>query len=151
MNDTTSSLYEHIKNRLPPGYGYGNDGQVIVDKVKSQAVWQQTLREDHPGDVGIFEIKTDHEYGQFGFLGYKTTVQVAVVCKPGELNKVRQYLEQLSNNLYTDKLSSGIKVKNCTNQKIMNLGENSDGKQMVELYITISYCYINNNNNVSNS
>lgn len=139
MNDTTSSLYEHIKNRLPPNYGYGNDGQVIVDKVKSQAVWQQTLREDHPGDVGIFVIKNNDVECEYGFLNSEATVQVAVVCKAGELNKVTNYLKVLYNTLKTDTVSSGVKVYSVKNINLSPIGMNSEGNQMAELNIKLSY------------
>lgn len=139
MNDTTSSLYEHIKNRLPTGFGYGNDGQVIVDKVKSQAVWQQTLREDHPGDVGIFEIKTVEQKIAYGAIAYVSNIQFGVVCKSNDINNAINYLLKAYDNIKKDRKSSSITVDVAELINCMPIGKNSEGNQMVAMNLKVTY------------
>ena len=57
--DSSNSLYEHIKNRLPTDYNYGDDNNnIIVNsdgyEETDHQVWESSIREYSQGDVGIF-------------------------------------------------------------------------------------------------
>ena len=140
MNDTTNSLFEHIRNRLPSGYGLGDDGKIVDEnRVVNHSVFQQSLREDHEGDVGIFENYGQEQktYGDCDY--YKTEVQIAVVTKGGDINSACKYLKEALNNLRTDKQSSHIWIKLCSLVNISPIGKNSNGYQMVEMNMRLKY------------
>lgn len=140
MNDTTNSLFEHIRNRLPSGYGLGDDEKVVDEnRVVNHSVFQQSLREDHEGDVGIFETFNQEQktYGDCDY--FKTEVQIAVVTKSGDINSACKYLKEALNNLRTDKQSSHIWIKLCSLVNICPIGKNSNGYQMVEMNIRLKY------------
>ena len=92
--DETISLFEHIRNRLPTGYGLGDDENIENDGVYNHKTFQQSLREDHEGDVGIFENNISEINILSGFLGYQGNIQVAVVTKNGDIDGAMKYLKE---------------------------------------------------------
>ena len=143
MNDTTSNLFEHIKNRLAAGYGYGDDSQVIVDGVPNHRTSHESIREDHEGDVGIFEyiIDAQNKYGKTNSVDtlWRTSVLISVVCLNGDIETCKDYLLDSFSNLIDDKASSNIFMQNA---KLINMrpsGKNSKGLQMVIMNIQCSY------------
>lgn len=145
MNDTTTSLYEHIKNRLAVGFNYGDDGQVLVDKVPNHKTFWQSLREDHPGDVGIFEYLID-KTPSFDKISshtlWKSNVQISVVCLDGDINGARKYLLKSFENLVDDPESSNVYIQNAHIINMIPSGKNKDGNQMIIMNIQVLY-YIN--------
>ena len=137
--DETKSLFEHLRNRLPNGYGLGNDGTVYKDNVPDHTVFQQSLREDHEGDVGIFENITSDFSIMGGALGYESKVQFGVVTKNGDIDSAVKYLKEALNNIKTNCKSTGCYVKSCKLVNIMPVGKNSVGLQMVTMNISIKY------------
>lgn len=142
MNGTTSSLFEHILNRLPTGYGLGDDEKEIVDGISNHATFQQSLREDHEGDVGIFDTNMTDNPMLMGNAGYTSNVQIAVVTKNGDIDSATKYLLKAFENIKSDICSTGIKVKNIKMTHLCALGKNSNGFQMVELSFSIKYFFI---------
>lgn len=141
MNDTTNSLYEHIKNRLPTGYGLGNDGKEIINGNSNHAVFQQSIREDHDGDVGIFDTSMKDIPMMMGNAGYTSNIQIAVVTKNGDIDNAVKYLLKAFENINNDVSSSSIRVKSANMTHLCALGKNSAGKQMVELAFNVKYSY----------
>lgn len=137
--DETKSLFEHLRNRLPSGYGLGNDGTVYKDNIPDHAVFQQSLREDHEGDVGIFENITSDFSIMGGSLGYISKMQFAVVTKNGDIDSAVKYLKEALNNIKTNCKSTGCYIKECKLVNIVPVGKNSVGLQMVTMNISIKY------------
>lgn len=145
MNDTTSSLYEHIRNRLAVGFNYGDDGQVLVDKVPNHKTFWQSLREDHEGDVGIFEYLIDQTPNIDKISSHtlwKSNVQISVVCLDGDINTARKYLLKSFQNIVDDPESSNVYVQNAHIINITPAGKNKDNNQMIIMNIQVLY-YIN--------
>lgn len=142
MNDTTKNLYEHLKNRLYIGYGYGDDGQVIVDKVPDHAVFNQSLREDHQGDVGVFEYLIDKQPSYDKIASHtlwKSNVQISVVCKDGDIDTAKMFLIKSFKNFVEDDLSSDIYIDGIRLINILPSGKNKDGNQMIIMNIQVLY------------
>ena len=137
--DETKSLYEHIKNRLPMGYGLGDDGTEYKDNVPNHKTFQQTLREDHEGDVGIFTTFIGNYSILGGQLGYKSEVQIAVVTKNGDIDSAINYLLNALDNIKKDVKSTGIYVSDCKLVNLLPIGKNSVGLHMVSMNIAIKY------------
>lgn len=137
--DTTNSLFEHIKNRLPNGYGLGDDGTTYDYNIPDHMVFQQSLREDHEGDVGIFETLTSDFSIMGGALGYESKIQFGVVTKNGDIDSAVKYLKTALENIKEDKKSTGCYIKDCKLVNIMPVGKNSFGLQMVTMNISIKY------------
>ena len=141
--DETKSLFEHLRNRLPSGYGLGNDGTVYKDNIPDHAVFQQSLREDHEGDVGIFENITSDFSIMGGSLGYTSKMQFAVVTKNGDIDSAVKYLKEALNNIKTNCKSTGCYIKESKLVNIVPVGKNSVGLQMVTMNISIKYVLFN--------
>jgi hypothetical protein len=141
--DTTTSLFEHVKNRLPTGFGFGDDDKIIDSNlVPNHQTSQQSIREDHEGDVGIFEMNSStYDFSKF-MHGMITEVQVAVVTKQGNIEEARKYLLSLLKNLQSDIKSSSIYIYNCDLVNLIPLGKNSVGFQMVSMVLSIKYINI---------
>lgn len=137
--DKTSSLFEHILNRLPTGYGLGDDGKETVDGISNHSTFQQSLREDHEGDVGVFETLTSQVKIVAGTVGWNTKVQIAVVTKQGDIDNAYKYLIEAFENIKKDKKSTCISVYEIELVSIMPIGKNSNGYQMVSMNLSITY------------
>lgn len=143
MNDTTNNLFEHIKNRLATGYSYGDDNQTIVDGIPNHRTSYESIREDHEGDVGIFEYLIDphNKYGRTNSEKtlWKTSVLISVVCINGDVETCKDYLLDSFDNLVDDKMSSDIYMQNVKLVNMRPAGKNSKGLQMVIMNIQCSY------------
>lgn len=138
--DETNSLYEHIKNRLPTGYEFGDDGQKLDDSlVPNHKTSQQSIREDFEGDVGIFEniISTENTYQ--GYNREVAEVQIAVVTKNGDIEEAKKYLFEAFNNIKNNPQSSHIWVRLARLVNVIPLGKNSKGLQMVSMTVYLKY------------
>lgn len=140
--DTATNLFEHIKNRLPSGFGLGDDGTTVTGGVPDHKTFQQSLREDHEGDVGIFELQCAEIKLLAGACGYKSQVQIAVVTKNGDIDSALKYLRGAFNNIKTNRQSSGVYVKDVDIVNLMPIGKNGSGLQMATLYIALSYALV---------
>lgn len=143
MIDETKSLFEHIRHRLPDGYSLGDDGTVIKDGVPNHTVFQQFIREDHEGDVGVFETLTSDFSIMGGAIGYESKIQFAVATKNGDIDSAVKYLKEALNNIKSNKKSTGCSVANCKLVSIMAVGQNSKGLQMVTMNILLKYVLTN--------
>lgn len=141
--DETISLFEHIRNRLPTGYGLGDDENIENDGVYNHKTFQQSLREDHEGDVGIFENNISEINILSGFLGYQGNIQVAVVTKNGDIDGAMKYLKEALENIKNNCKSTGIYVKSCKLINLLPLGKNSAGLHMCSMNILIKYVVLN--------
>jgi hypothetical protein len=137
--DETKSLFEHLKNRLPTGFGLGDDGTEIVDGVPNHKVMQQSIREDHEGDVGIFDVKTSQQRLAMGLLCWNSVIQIAVVTNNGDINGAIEYLLKGLENFKKDRKSTGITVSDVSLTSIMGIGKNSNGFQMAAMTFVIEY------------
>ena len=137
--DKTTSLFEHIRNRLPTGFGFGDDGAELVNGVYNHKTFQQTLREDHEGDVGIFEIYSTELPKYTGYTCLVAEVQIAVVCKQGDIEGARKYLQKALENIRDNEMSEYIWIKSCKLVNLKPLGKNSNGLNMMVLNINIKY------------
>lgn len=139
MDEQVSSLFEHIKNRLDTTYEYGDVGQVIKDKKPNHAVWEQSIREDCQGDVGIFEITKTELSNARGMYLYEGEIQIVVVCKSNDLDNAKTYLKNTLKNLRTNYKSNMFIFKNVKLLNLRPMGKNKVGNQMVVLNIQIMY------------
>jgi hypothetical protein len=138
--DTTTSLFEHIKNRMEPGYEYGDDNKIVDEElIANHQTSQQSLREDFEGDVGIFETQITQESLYMGVKCNIAKIQIAVVTKDGNIENAKEYLMKSYNNLKKNQKSSGIYVKNCELVSLLPLGKNSKGLQMVSMNVSLKY------------
>ena len=138
--DNAKTLFEHIRNRLPTGFGFGDDGAVKDNKgIYNHKTFQQSLREDHEGDVGIFEIYSTEQPKYSGYSCYVAEIQIAVVCKQGDIDEAKDYLKQTLHNLRTNEMSEHVWIKTCKLINLRPLGKNGANKQMVVLNIKIKY------------
>lgn len=143
--DTTNNLYEHIINRLPDAYGLGNNNtKYDNNNTPNHKAWEQSLREDCEGDVGVFITRhTQAEY-YHGVASQLANVQIAVVCINGDISIAEKYLREAFNNLKVNDKSTSIYVKRCELIDIVPLGKNSIGNQMIEMDISLKYVTLNN-------
>lgn len=141
--DETKSLFEHLRNRLPTGYELGDDNTIYKDNVPNHSVFQQSLREDYEGDVGIFETFTSQFSIMGGAIGYESKIQFGVVTKNGDIDSAIKYLKDAFNNIKNNCKSTGCYVKSCKLINIMPVGKNSVGLQMVTMNISIKYVLLN--------
>lgn len=139
MDELTSSLYEHIKNRLDDSFEYGDIGQEVVDKIPNHSVWEQSLREDYQGDVGIFEISRDEIEKYTGYTMYRGEIQIVVVCKDNDIDNVKIYLKNTLDNLRNNPRSSMYWFKDVKLLNLRPLGKNKIGNQMCVLNISVKY------------
>lgn len=138
--DVTSNLFEHIKHRLPTGYEFGDDGTIIDDNlVPNHKTFQNSLRQDHEGDVGIFETYMTEQPKYNGYSCYIGEVQIAVVTKNGDIDSAKEYLIGALNNIRTNTMSSSVYVKSCKLTNIKPVGKNDSNFQMVVLNIYLKY------------
>lgn len=139
--DTTNSLFEHIRNRLPTDYNYGDDGTVINNNIPNHKTFQQSIREDHEGDVGIFELNNTLQSKYSGYSFLISEIQIVVVTIDGDIEKAKQYLADAFKNIndITNRESSKIKIIHSNLVSIVPLGKNSKGLQMVSLTSNIKY------------
>jgi hypothetical protein len=143
MNDTTENLFEHIRHRLPDKYDIGDNNTIYTDNVPNHIVWQQSLREDCEGDVGVFQTRLAQSEMFHGVACQLANVQIAVVCVDGDLSSAEKYLREALQNLKQDDTSSSIYVKKCDLINIVPLGKNSVGNQMIEMDVSIKYVCLN--------
>lgn len=139
MDEQVSSLYEHIKNRLDTTYEYGDVGKELVDKIPNHAVWEQSLREDYQGDVGIFEITKTEITKYSGCTMYQGEIQIVVVCKSNDLDNAKLYLNNTLKNLRTNVRSSMYWFKHVKLLNLRPMGKNKVGNQMAVLNISVKY------------
>lgn len=140
MNDVTSNLFEHIKNRLPDKYNIGDNNVVYdEDNTPNHKVWEQSLREDHEGDVGVFQTRLSQAEIFHGVACLLAHVQIAIVCVNGDISTAEKYLREALDNLKQDDRSTSIYVKRCDLINIVPLGKNSIGNQMIEMDVSLKY------------
>ena len=141
MNDTTNNLFEHIKNRLPISFQDIGENNVILDDDgnSNHQVWEQSLREDHEGDVGVFQTRLSQAEIFHGVAYDLANVQIAVVCVNGDIDTAERFLRQSLSNLKSDDRSTSIYVKRCDLIDIVPLGKNSIGNQMIEMDVSLKY------------
>lgn len=140
MIDTTTSLFEHIRNRLPDEYNLGdNNTQYDESGIPNHRVWEQSLREDHQGDVGVFKLRETDVDIFHGVMGYNANIQIAVVCVSGGIGDAEKYLRSAFNNIKSNDKSTSIYVKRCNLISLKPLGKNSVGNQMVSIDLSLLY------------
>lgn len=145
MNDVTNNLFEHIRHRLPDKYNLGDNNTVYDDEnVPNHCVWNQSLREDHEGDVGVFQTRLAQAEMFHGVACLLANIQIAVVCLNGDIDSAEKYLREALENIKQDDTSTSIYVKKCELIDIVPLGKNSIGNQMIEMDISIKYVVLNN-------
>ena len=145
MNDVTNNLFEHIRHRLPDKYNLGDNNTVYDDEhVLNHCVWNQSLREDHEGDVGVFQTRLAQAEMFHGVACLLANIQIAVVCLNGDIDSAEKYLREALENIKQDDTSTSIYVKKCELIDIVPLGKNSVGNQMIEMDISIKYVVLSN-------
>ena len=144
MNDTTNNLFEHIRHRLPDKYNLGDNNMTYMDNVPNLCVWNQSLREDHEGDVGVFQTRLAQAEMFHGVACLLANIQIAVVCLNGDIDSAEKYLREALENIKQDDTSTSIYVKKCELIDIVPLGKNSVGNQMIEMDISIKYVVLSN-------
>lgn len=144
MNDTTNNLFEHIRHRLPDKYNLGDNNVTYKDNVPNHCVWNQSLREDHEGDVGVFQTRLAQAEMFHGVACLLANIQIAVVCLNGDIDSAEKYLREALENIKQDDTSTSIYVKKCELIDIVPLGKNSVGNQMIEMDISIKYVVLSN-------
>lgn len=144
MNDTTNNLFEHIRHRLPDKYNLGDNNVTYKDNVPNHCVWNQSLREDHEGDVGVFQTRLAQAEIFHGVACLLANIQIAVVCLNGDIDSAEKYLREALENIKQDDTSTSIYVKKCELIDIVPLGKNSIGNQMIEMDISIKYVVLSN-------
>lgn len=138
--DTTNNLYEHIINRLPDKYGLGNNGTEYNDEgISNHKALEQSLREDHEGDVGVFITRLAQAEIFHGVAAQLANIQIAVVCVNGDIDTAIKYLKEAFTNIKENDKSTSIYVKKCDLINIIPLGKNSTGNHMVEMDISLKY------------
>lgn len=134
------SIFGFINGLLPHTVGYGDtDSKLDDDGIYDHTVWTQTIREDHEGDVGIFQINE----GEDNHLMFQTireaNMQVVVNCVNGNIVEAMEYLRALYENI---KSSSGNVYVSLFDYKLTNIspvGKHSSGIQWCVLNILLKY------------
>jgi hypothetical protein len=138
-----NTIYNFINSHLPIGYNFGDDGQIISNNIPDHMCAQQAIREDHEGDVGIFELGTRKESLFHAYTCDVTSIQIPVVTINGDIDIAKKYLNELFKNIKGIKNEDNISILECNFINLLPLGKNSKGLQMVELTIQLKYI-INN-------
>lgn len=139
--DETTSLFEHIRDRLPVGYGLGDDGAELIDDVYNHKTFQQSLRENHEGDVGIAEINGTVKEIYKGVFCNESTIQITVVTVNGDIDNAMNYLRQAFENINSNKESTGVFIGKCKLVSIYPLGKNSSGFHMCNMNLLVEYVF----------
>jgi len=135
-----SDIYDYVISNLPLGYNYGNDNTVIKDNIPNHKAWKQSLREDHPGDVGLFITDIRDEMINSGLIAYhEVQMQVAIVVINGDISSSERYIRELYNNLINNKIFNDISVSRVDLLNIVPLGKNTVGNQMNSCNLLIDY------------
>jgi len=138
-DEVVTSLFQHIRNRLDTTFEYGDVGQVITDNVPNHKTWEQSLREDKPGDVGIFETYRTELTSYSGMFMYQGEIQIAVVSKPNDIDNCKLYLLNTLKNLRKNPRSSMYWFKDVRLVNLKPIGKNKEGNQMVVLNLLVKY------------
>ena len=142
--EDSKTLYEFIKDRLPDIEGYGNTGKEFnEDNIPNHSVYQQSLRENYEGDVGIFETNISDYSIMGGQVGYISEVQIALVCVKGDIDGGVSYLKATLENIKKNSKSIGVYVKDSKLINLLPLGKNSSGLHMISMNMLIKYALLN--------
>jgi len=132
-------IYDYIIGLLPDFEGYGNyNKQYDDDGVSDHAAFKQSIREDHPGDVGIFVYNNAYSRGFSKRLYNSAEVQIAVNAY-NDLSIAIGYLNTLFKNICENQTSENIKIQNYKMLNLAPVGKNSNGLQVVVLNIRLNY------------
>lgn len=139
--DNAKTLFEHIRNRLPTGYGLGDDNKVQDPKTKrwNHQTAHNSIREDCEGDVGIFEIYKTPIKTYNSSNGYDAELQLVVICVDGDTDNAENYLLQTVKNLKQNKSSEGIYIGRCRVINFTSFGKTVNGLQTVIINLKINY------------
>lgn len=135
-------LYDFIKSRLPKGYtiDLGNVGQKYDENgVPNHQVFNQFIRSDHEGDIGIFEVYNTLQKKYNNISSYISEVHIEVIVPNGHLETVKKYLKQLYINIRTNKVSDDLIVEKVQYISMEPMSQNESGKQWVVLNLLINY------------
>lgn len=133
------SIRDYIIEQLPQIEGYGNCGQVFKDKIPNHAVFKQSLRNDHEGDVGIFIMRNEPDNTIAHSPFRKAVIHIYVNAVAGDVEGSEQYLSCLSNNLRKSKGNGKIKIIDCIETNLSAGGKNTNGIHWSVLNILIKY------------
>lgn len=132
-------IYDFIKSRLPTGYNLGDEGQVIEKGIPNHKVFNQFIRSDHEGDVGIFEVYNTLQKKYNNINSYISEMHIEVIVPDGDIETVKRYLKQLYINIRTNKVSDNLLVEKVQYINMKPMSQNESGKQWVVLNILINY------------
>lgn len=138
VND--KSIFGFINGLLPHTVGYGDtDSKLDDDGIYDHTVWTQTIREDHEGDVGIFQINE----GEDNKLRYhpirEANMQVVVNCVNGNIVEAMEYLRELYENIRSSKGNDYVCLFDYKLTNISPVGKHSSGLQWCVLNILLKY------------
>ena len=132
-------IYDYIIGCLPDVDGYGNyNKQYDDDGVSDHSAFKQSIREDHPGDVGVFVYNNAYSRS-FSKRPYNTVEVQVAVNSYNDLTTTIQYLNNLFNNICSNLQSENIKIQNYKMLNLAPVGKNSNGLQVVVLNIRLNY------------
>lgn len=136
------SIYDFITEQLPNVEGFGNVDKILDEAgIYNHSAFQQTIREDHEGDVGIFIIDSK-DYTEMKFIKLtESEIQVVVNCVQGDIEQTLDYLQNLFDKLSNTKGNDKIEIFNCKKINLRPVGKNSRGIHWCVLNMLLKYRY----------
>lgn len=136
------SIYDFITEQLPNVEGFGNVDKILDEAgIYNHSAFQQTIREDHEGDVGVF-IVDNKDYTEMKFIKLtESEIQVVVNCVQGDIEQTLDYLQSLFDKLSNTKGNDKIEIFNCKKINLRPVGKNNRGIHWCVLNMLLKYRY----------
>ena len=132
-------LFDFIKERLPEGFDFGDENQTLVDGVPDHKVFDQFIRNDHMGDVGIFEVYTTPQGKYNNLNSYISEVHIEVIARDGDVGAVKKYLKQLYLNIRFNRFNDNIYIDSMHLINMRPMGINESGNHWVVMNLLLKY------------
>jgi hypothetical protein len=136
------TIYDFMIESLPNTDGFGNTNKTVDEAgIPNHSAFQQTIREDHEGDVGVFIINSKDNTEMKFIKLTESEIQIVVNCIHGDIEQTIEYLENLFNRLKESKGNNYIDVFSCRKINLRPVGKNSKGIHWCVLNMLIKYRY----------
>lgn len=133
-------LYDFIISCVPDVEGYGNYNKTYdEDGVSDHSIFKQSIREDHPGDIGVFITSSASTSKMCGDSLYIADVQIVLNTINGDIISGLAVLNDTFKNIRSTKGNENILLKSIKLLNIHPVGKNSSGLQWCTCNIETKY------------
>ena len=133
------SIRDWIIDNVPEVEGYGNYKQTFKNKIPDHAVFKESLRNEHEGDIGVFVINSGDDWTMKYCKVSQAEIQIVVNAVHGDVEGAERLLQNLFDNLHNNKGNDKIKITSCHKINLRAGGKNTNGIHWSVLNILIKY------------